>query len=257
MKTFFFLLACLTILNFTYGQNGTCVIVEYTQTIELSHKVNSKWKLYTNRINSLYLETDIKMKKTILRKNSTAGSSSKTYVLGRKNISPAYYLKKKEGFFFKEIDTDEELLVNDSSFNHDWEIIDEFKNIGKYSCQKAKVHFRGREYTAWFTPDIPLSTGPWKLNNLPGLILEAYDKEYSFHVIATKIKSNVTINCDESIKQIQIKNALSIKEYLERKEYLADQFFAELSSKLPAGTAPLKRNKNCTDCGGKLEYFNE
>lgn len=57
----------------------------------------------------------------------------------------------------------------------DWKISGETKKIGDFHVQKATTEFRGRNYTAWFTVDIPLPYGPWKLQGLPGLILEAYD----------------------------------------------------------------------------------
>lgn len=44
-----------------------------------------------------------------------------------------------------------------------------------YKCEKASTRFRGKTWTAWFTPDIPISEGPWKLHGLPGLILLAED----------------------------------------------------------------------------------
>ena len=66
-----------------------------------------------------------------------------------------------------------------------WQIIDSAKTILGYECQKAACDFRGRRWTAWFSPDIPVNNGPWKLGGLPGLILEAYDvgKHYYFLIV--------------------------------------------------------------------------
>lgn len=61
-----------------------------------------------------------------------------------------------------------------------WEIEDETKNILGYECNKAVTTFRGRKWMAWFTPEIPVQEGPWKLFGLPGLILEAYDAERDY-----------------------------------------------------------------------------
>jgi GLPGLI family protein len=54
--------------------------------------------------------------------------------------------------------------------------------ILSYPCRKAVCRFRGREWTAWYTPEISRSEGPWKLHGLPGLILRAVDSRghYSF-----------------------------------------------------------------------------
>ena len=65
-----------------------------------------------------------------------------------------------------------------------WKLQDSTKIILGYPCQLAISRYRGRTWYAWFTFDIPISDGPWKLYGLPGLILEACDsdKDYTFTV---------------------------------------------------------------------------
>jgi GLPGLI family protein len=59
----------------------------------------------------------------------------------------------------------------------DWKISNDTSSFGGLHCQKATTHFKGRDYIAWFCPDLPVRTGPWKLNGLPGVIVEAYDSK--------------------------------------------------------------------------------
>lgn len=49
-----------------------------------------------------------------------------------------------------------------------------------YICNKGTSTFRGRTYHAWFTVDIPVNDGPWKLYGLPGLILRVEDENENF-----------------------------------------------------------------------------
>ena len=56
-----------------------------------------------------------------------------------------------------------------------WKISGDTATFGGLHCQKATCHFEGRDYIAWFCPDLPLHTGPWELNGLPGVIVDAHD----------------------------------------------------------------------------------
>lgn len=57
----------------------------------------------------------------------------------------------------------------------DWKLSPEKKMIGEFSVQKATTEFGGRQWEAWFCPDLPFPQGPYKFQGLPGLILEIKD----------------------------------------------------------------------------------
>ena len=68
----------------------------------------------------------------------------------------------------------------------EWEITGEHGTVASFDCQKAECDFRGRRWEAWFTTEIPVGEGPWKLRGLPGLILYARDTtgQYSFEAVS-------------------------------------------------------------------------
>jgi GLPGLI family protein len=84
-------------------------------------------------------------------------------------------LVRKESLFGSFLVTEPLPVIN-------WQISMDTATFGDLHCQKATAHFRGRNYIAWFCPDLPLHVGPWELTGLPGAIVEAYDvtKEVQF-----------------------------------------------------------------------------
>lgn len=73
----------------------------------------------------------------------------------------------------------------------DWLLSAESKMIDKFICFKATCTFKGRNYTAWFTTEIPTQIGPLKMHGLPGLIIELEDDTKEIYIVAIKItKSN-------------------------------------------------------------------
>ena len=55
----------------------------------------------------------------------------------------------------------------------DWTLAEGEATVCGYACRKATTRFRGRDWAVWYTDEIPVDAGPWKLHGLPGLILRA------------------------------------------------------------------------------------
>ncbi|WP_421919149.1 GLPGLI family protein [Marinifilum sp.] len=58
-----------------------------------------------------------------------------------------------------------------------WELEEQTKTILNYPCHKATCTFRGRDYEAWFTLELPFKAAPWKFHGLPGVVLEVYSTD--------------------------------------------------------------------------------
>ncbi|MFA7449135.1 MAG: GLPGLI family protein [Weeksellaceae bacterium] len=74
-----------------------------------------------------------------------------------------------------------------------WKIENEQKAYMDFTVQKATTRFKGREYIAWFAPQIPISSGPYKFKGLPGLIVEIYDPKKTHHFKLIEVGSKIQI----------------------------------------------------------------
>lgn len=72
----------------------------------------------------------------------------------------------------------------------DWIATGEEADICGYRCKTATASFRGREWTAWYTEGIPISNGPEKFGNLPGLILKIEDEKKEHVIQAIQIRKS-------------------------------------------------------------------
>ncbi|MXV37918.1 GLPGLI family protein [Flavobacteriaceae bacterium Ap0902] len=114
-----------------------------------------------------------------------------------------YAFKKGDHFYAKEeIFGKEAYIVSDKSFNYEWEIKNEVREINGIQCQKAISTIKGNKIIAWFTKDIPVSYGPLNYWGLPGLIVQV---ENFFNTITlTNIKySDNTILFDKKLFELE------------------------------------------------------
>lgn len=87
----------------------------------------------------------------------------------------------------------ENVVLKLSSKNtQNWKLTNEKKKVKDLNMQKATTNWGGRNWTAWFTTDIPFQEGPYKFHGLPGLITELYDDKnnYKFELVKTQKIAN-------------------------------------------------------------------
>ena len=174
-----------------------------------------------------YLLIDTNTNKSIFKEDYTTRAQVNEKINGVKRT----LIKPKTGidrYFITSNDTLQELKllgttyvdVIDTYGIQDWKISDETKIIDKFQVVKATCNFRGRNWEAWFAPDLPFSFGPWKLRGLPGLIIQAYDetKRYNYNLVKIEnIRDTKIIDETNSLLSNKIKK-LSIKQFLEEEE---------------------------------------
>ena len=113
----------------------------------------------------------------------------------------------------------------------EWVITDSIKGVLNYECVMAQADFHGRLWTVWFVPDIPLSDGPWKLEGLPGLILEASDSTGQYSFSATGIEAG----CGEvpPVYEEYLYENMSRKELLKHKRFFDENMGTIITAQTP------------------------
>ncbi len=92
-----------------------------------------------------------------------------------------------------------------------WQIVKETKTVKDLNCTKAIASFRGVNWEIWFTNEIPLPYGPWKLQGAPGLIVEANTADKKIHFLLNTVQYNKIL---PDIKLPNLKE-INLQEYVD------------------------------------------
>ena len=219
------------------ASSGTSISSDMREQIMEQLKKGSQqtYKLSFDRQQSIYKKED---KLAAPQPNSGGVRISFSFNGGAGDI---LYKNTKEKRYTSSSETFGKLfLIQDELQEHDWKLENETKNIGDYTCYKAtKTYTRTQKVrsftsfnvnekkkeeekkeepetkevtvtvTAWYTPQIPVSTGPSTYHGLPGLILEVNDGR------TTTVCSKIEINPKEGfeIKEPKKGKKVNQKEY--------------------------------------------
>jgi GLPGLI family protein len=133
----------------------------------------------------------------------------------------------------------------------DWKIHANTCHILGYVCQKATANYKGRDWEAWFTTEIPINEGPWLLRGLPGLILKAEDKNKQFTyecigIEALKDKRAISSGNYKAYKLVSKRDYLKVKKMIHEdpKQYISVMLGDKAPKFLNSGHPEVKRQYN-------------
>lgn len=207
-------------------------------------------------------EASIYKEEESLDQPQIGGSGMQIQMIGAGGGNDILYKNTKEKRYSDQKDTMGKIfLVKDSISPIAWELESDSKYIGEYQCYKAtytkqvevfkamsfssntiakeeetkeeekEPEMEERIITAWYTPQIPVNTGPAMYQGLPGLILEVHDGKLNI------ICSKIVINPED---KVEIKEPEKGKE-VDQKEY--DEIREKKAKEMIERFAPRKGRK--------------
>lgn len=184
-----------------------------TGKVEYNYQINPSEVTRANTKNSILLFTD----KESLYEIDYMGSLSENKPNDSFNIP-----SKENDFVYKDFISNVIFFTNNIEFKKfiikeplnfmSWDLTSNTKEILGYQCQDATTTYGGRFYIAYYTPEIPISNGPWRFSGLPGLILKVHSIDGVFELTATSLKITQ--------EPIAIENPFQDKKYMTWKEFL-------------------------------------
>ena len=243
--TYFF--SCFFVFT-SFSQNSSGK-VEYKMFLSFSNIIEYKSSLVFDNENSLF---SYKVSDDGFYESGDRDLNSKTILIDT-TTSTILTKKKRDTLYESQIDKGKGVYFTFEKVPlMKWELLPDTKKLDNIDCSFAKTTFRGRVYYAWYASKIPVSYGPWKLNGLPGIILEAYDetREVIFEF------NRIQIPFDHSLhvvnKKIAKSNNVSLHEYISTIEKVDETDFEnKIKSKFPRG---ISIKVEITRTGIELDY---
>lgn len=148
-----------------------------------------------------------------------------------------YYQRKKDDFFVNDINNNEETIIRLDRNSSAWELTEEHKKIGDFTCYKAVKSTKDKKYIAWYTPDISFPYGPIAINGLKGVILELYTEDKSLHFVFQHYEKTDE-KVEKYIQSYGFDKAISFSEYQllrdkRKKEFLMRSTIMKSQKKRP------------------------
>lgn len=202
---------------FLFAQNN--YVVEYSHTNSVDFTCKSF--LYTNDKECMYKLEDERPSGEISMPNGGVGfitnDSMSEFFYYTNNVSYHRFLYQDLEWFYTDfLESKLNYVINN----------DVKKTIKQYTCTEAKVRINGRNFTIWFTYDVPFKYGPLKFQNLPGLIVEVIEDDSFLKISLVSIKKSQISNKFVNVKKY-ISDWKNLSNYTAYSNDLSEYFINE------------------------------
>jgi len=183
MKTVLFALLTMTTILATAQPNAGTVTYKYS--IRMDFDTDGEHAEIFENLNlpkEQKLFTELLFTATESLYRAAAGVTETEYSTESENVSMKFKMSVPQDEWYRNLETGKtvelrefmgrKFLIEEENELLAWKISGEQKKIQGYLCQKAELQDTSRTVVAWFTPEIPIPTGPREFRGLPGLILE-------------------------------------------------------------------------------------
>lgn len=204
--------------------------IEYVVNTKLdfSDDVNGIYVMYFNDTASYMINTTLPSEGKIVK----VSEHQSIYKIGDKDGLPLFkntILNRSEQKHFI-VGQGFKFIIQDTLPNIKWLLSNEQKTIEKYRVQKATGFYGGRVYDVWFSSELPVSNGPFRMQGLPGLILEAKSRDGKIDISFKSLHLNT--NFSDMVIPLSRKfsyESLGYKSYLEKKKIAEKKMAIEIN----------------------------
>ena len=163
--------------------------INFQEKKSYTYRRNEFAALYITQEGSIYVDRKVEARRNITA-SKAIDSGTKLAQIGlpkfkaivKKNYREGKNLIVQEHAMEQFIGHEEEALPPSN-----WELMQDSTMLG-FRVIAAKGFFFGREWTAWFCPEIPVSDGPYKFSGLPGLIFRVVSSDQHFIIEIASIE---------------------------------------------------------------------
>lgn len=219
LKYFFLFLILITITQASYSQK--LVTIDYTSYYDFNFPKKIPSQLICNENESVFVEYISKAEdwNTNKSEETILGVSINDFenTFNSTIVTESFFYTKNallKTIIFNDIFKGKNVWIKDTFEKIEWQITKESKNIANFKCYKAIGKFRGNTWSVWFSYNLPMPYGPWKLQGLPGVILQASTLNNQIQFLANKV---TYINDFKSIKPDIVSDTIEFKEFIDFK----------------------------------------